>query len=83
MNTRLLNSQPWRFRIGERVFVRGWSVLEEGYIVEMVQPAPGGFPHYLVATRAGAEWQIAQLELSRSPIGMVQNAKPGSRKRPQ
>lgn len=66
MNTRLLNSQPWRFKIGALVYVRGWPAGETARVVAYVTELP--FPHYLVMDSVGMEWQVCQLELSRRPL---------------
>jgi hydrogenase maturation factor len=66
MNTRLLNSQPWRFIPGDTVFVRGWPVDEAATV--LTQLSNRTFPHYLVADSAGIEWRVAQLQLSSKPI---------------
>ena len=66
MNTRLLNSQPWRFKLGALVYVWGWPAGETGRVVGYVTELP--FPHYLVVDHMGIEWQIAQVELSLRPL---------------
>jgi hypothetical protein len=65
MNVRLLNRQPWRFKPGDRVHVRGWhperTVTITGRCVAV-------FPAYICIDELGSVWRIAQLELSRRPI---------------
>lgn len=66
MNTRLLNTQPWRFNPGDEVYVRGWPADEAAKVTAWIQNR--ALPHYLVVDAVGIEWQIAQLELSSKPI---------------
>lgn len=66
MNTRLLNSQPWRFQVGDTVYVRKWPADETGRVTGLIQSR--AFPHYLVVDSGGMEWQVAQVELSSKPI---------------
>jgi hypothetical protein len=66
MNTRLLNSQPWRFVPGDQVYVRGWPIDETALVIDQQSGLP--FPHYLVVDGDSTEWRISQLELSRKPI---------------
>lgn len=69
MNTRLLNSQPWRFLPGDTAFVRGWP-LEDSVLITK-QEAHRGFPHYLATDKHGAEWRISQLCLSSKSLGAL------------
>lgn len=64
--TQQLNSQPWRFRADNFVWVRNWS---QDYPVRIIEPLFGLiFPHYLVADYKGDTWRISQLELSANPL---------------
>lgn len=59
-------SDPWRFKPGQKVYVRGWPQDQPALI--LCQLMSYTFPHYFVADSEGAEWRIAQLELSSKPI---------------
>lgn len=66
---RKLNSQPWRFLPGDKVYVRGWAPSATGLVTcQRHQRSGRHFPHYLVVDEAGAEWRIPQLHLSARPI---------------
>jgi hypothetical protein len=74
MNIRLLNRQPWRFKPGAHVYVRGWAPDATGLVTDLLLAGTndlGCFPHYLVVDEAGVEWQISQLQLSSRPITFV------------
>lgn len=64
---RRLNSQPWRFKIGQAVYVRGWPVDATALITAQLA-ASDVFPHYLAVDNDGNEWQLPQIHLSTSPI---------------
>jgi hypothetical protein len=66
MITRLLNAQPWRFKPGAIVFVRGWPANTTGKVTAHLYGR--GLPHYLIVDDAGHEWRVAQVELSSKPI---------------
>lgn len=66
MRTRELNAQPWRFKTGRQVYVRGWAQDQNVVITATVRSR--AFPHYLVVDGLGREWLIAQLHLSSKPI---------------
>jgi hypothetical protein len=67
MMIRLLNAQPWRFKPGDSLYVRGWP---ENHTVKVVDwcPIEGCLPHYLVMDQLGAEWRLPQIHLSRRPL---------------
>jgi hypothetical protein len=65
MNLRLLNQQPWRFKPGDRVYVRGWHPER---VVTISHRAIAAMPTYFCYDELGSVWRIAQLELSRRPI---------------
>ena len=67
IGVRLLNGKPWRFKIGEVVYVRGWPVDATAKITAQLRNAVP-FPHYLAVDNDGREWRIPQLHLSTSPI---------------
>ena len=62
-----MTNPPWRFRVGDHVWVRGHHPDERFEIL-------GGelwrtFPHYLVRDlTTGEEWLMPQLQLSRKPL---------------
>jgi hypothetical protein len=60
-----LNERPWRFKTGDRLFVRGWH---QGQTVTVRRRAAGTFPTYWVIDEWGDSWRIAQIELSSRPI---------------
>ena len=63
-------ANPWRFKKGDSVWVRGWGQDPDqpsGKILKQVVGMP--FPHYLVRDFLGGLWQISQLELSGSYVG--------------
>lgn len=65
MRLHLLKRQPWRFKPGDRVYVRGWHPERT---VEILEIASGVFPAYLCRDDLGATWRIGQIELSSRPI---------------
>jgi hypothetical protein len=61
----------FRFKVGKRVYVRGWLTQEPVIITRRLLhlSTVGIFsPHYLCADAEGKEWRIAQLELSSKPV---------------
>jgi len=66
MSTRALNAQPWRFKPGDLVFVRGWPADETAMVTAQIET--GVFPEYLVVDSVGAEWHVAQIKLSSRTI---------------
>ena len=63
----LLKRHPWRFDLGQAVYVRGWSQDTTALITAKVATSDV-FPHYLVVDADGKEWRIPQIHLSTSPI---------------
>ncbi len=59
-------THPWRFRLGNSVYVRGRGFDETFKVVggELWL----GFPHYTLLDPAGRTWRVAQIECSSRPI---------------
>jgi len=57
---------PWRYHIGQRLYVRGWP------LSDTVQVVGGelwiGCPHYLALDMDGKTWRLPQLHVSSKPI---------------
>lgn len=56
---------PWRFYVGDFVWVRGWCLdpnKPSGEVIEQLHGLP--MPHYLVRDHIGSTWRLSQLELS-------------------
>jgi hypothetical protein len=71
-----LNDNPWRFAVGDSVYVAGWRQTDENGNPEpaKITAAFGagllGWPHYVVVDDQGTEWTLPQLMLSRSVIAL-------------
>ncbi len=68
MNIRVLNAHPWRFALGDQVYVQGWPGNETAVVTAQQTINRARFPHYLIVDSVGIEWRVSQLHLSRSPI---------------
>jgi hypothetical protein len=57
---------PWRFRLGDNIYVRGRGFDETFKVVggELWL----GFPHLTLVDPAGRTWRVAQIECSSRPI---------------
>lgn len=62
-----LKDQPWRFVVGDSVYVAGWEQLP-AKITAAFGTGLLGWPHYVVVDHQGTEWTLPQLMLSRSVI---------------
>jgi hypothetical protein len=62
-----LKDNPWRFVVGDSVYVAGWEQLP-AKITAAFGAGPFGWPHYVVVDGQGIEWTLPQLMLSRSVI---------------
>jgi hypothetical protein len=61
-------AQPWRFKPGDRAYVRNWPP-DQGVIITLRASHDFPyFPHYFAVDDKGKEWLISQLELSSKPI---------------
>lgn len=69
-----LRRQPWRFKVDQEVYVRGWSQETPCRVVHKMH-ADGMFPHYEITDFLGGRWLISQLELSSKPILIKENKK--------
>lgn len=61
---------PWRFRPGATLYVRGWSqdqpvVVESRAEIESLRQM---VPHYHCRDYEGGTWLLSQLQLSTTPI---------------
>jgi len=63
----LLNRDPWRFAVGDVVYVAGHPQ-REATITGAFGVGRTAWPHYLVQDYNGSEWQVPQQCLSRSVI---------------
>jgi hypothetical protein len=62
-----LNDKPWRFAVGDSVYVAGWEQLP-AKITAAFGAGRLAWPHYVVVDGEGTEWTLPQLMLSRSVI---------------
>lgn len=62
-----LKDNPWRFVVGDSVYVAGWEQLP-AKITAAFGSGLLGWPHYVVVDGEGIEWTLPQLMLSRSVI---------------
>jgi len=67
--TQLLKDNPWRFVVGDSVYVAGWEQLP-AKITAAFGAGLLGWPHYVVVDHQGIEWTLPQLMLSRSVIAL-------------
>ena len=63
----LLNSNPWRFAVGDVVYIAG-QAQEPAKVTEAFGYGRSGWPHYLVVDHQGHEWTLPQQCLARSPL---------------
>jgi len=61
-----LRTYPWRFQLGELVYIKGWPTDEVLTVIggELWL----GFPHLRLYHRDGTTWRIPQLHCSSKPI---------------
>lgn len=63
---RIFNGYPWRFQIGDQVWVRGWNAEHARIISKRI--TSNGWPHYRVVDEIGAEYIVPQIHISSRPI---------------
>jgi hypothetical protein len=63
---RIFNGYPWRFQIGDQVWVRGWN--DESARIISQQITRNGWPHYRVVDEIGAKFIVPQIHISSRPI---------------
>ena len=64
----LLRSNPWRFKVGDEVFIASNRQPYPAKVVEAFGYGPSGWPHYSVVDFQGTEYVVPQQLLSASPI---------------
>jgi len=62
-----LNANPWRFAVGDAVYIAGWPQ-DSALITAAFGRGRAGWPHYSVVDHKGAEWVVPQQCLSSVPI---------------
>jgi hypothetical protein len=68
MKARELNANPWRFKVGDEVWIAGDRQPYPSKIVEAFGYGRSGWPHYQVVDCQGTEFTVPQQLLSKSPI---------------
>jgi hypothetical protein len=63
-----LNQSPWRFKVGDEVFIAGHQQEHPAKIREAFGYGPSGWPHYRVVDHEGAVWVVPQQMISVSRI---------------
>lgn len=63
----LLNANPWRFAVGDDVFVANWPQ-ESVKITAAFGHGRSSWPHYVVLDSQGVEWTLPQQCLSSKQI---------------
>jgi hydroxypyruvate isomerase len=59
--------QHWRFAVGDLVYIAGQEQ-ESAKVTAAIGAGRCDWPHYLVVDHQGAEWLVAQVQLSKLPI---------------
>lgn len=79
-NVQALATQPWRFKSGDKVYVRGWPIGSEATVTKQITPRDcelhrtltvrygRTFPAYFVVDKDGNEWTVPQIAMSKSVI---------------
>jgi hypothetical protein len=65
--TATLQHNPWRFAVGDDVFLAGHPQVA-AKITATFGYGRSGWPHYTVLDYEGTEWTVPQQMLSKSPI---------------
>ena len=68
MKTRELNANPWRFNVGDEVWMAGDRQPYPSKVVEAFGYGRSAWPHYRVVDCQGIEFTVPQQLLSASPI---------------
>ena len=68
--TKFDRSNPWKFHVGQAVYVWGFSQDISLTIKEQKLLGTLNFPHYVVEELNGDLWTVPQMHLSRKPIGV-------------
>ena len=63
----LLNSNPWRFAVGDLCYIAGHEQIP-AKVTEAFGHGRLSWPHYLVVDYQGHEWTLPQQCLARSPL---------------
>lgn len=63
---KIFHGYPWRFRIGDQIWVRGWN--DDHARIVGRHSRGNGWPHYVVADDIGAEFIVPQIHISSRPI---------------
>ena len=63
----LLNRNPWRFAVGDVVYIAG-QAQEPAKVTEAFGHGRISWPHYRVVDHRGDEWTLPQQCLARSPV---------------
>lgn len=66
MTIRSWPDYPWRFQVGDQVWVRGWK--DDHARIVSRQITGNGWPHYRVIDEIGAEFIVPQIHISSRPI---------------
>lgn len=66
--TQFDQSNPWKFHVGQAVYVWGFSQEISLTIKEQKLLGTLNFPHYVVEELNGDLWTVPQMHLSRKPI---------------
>jgi len=65
--TATLTANPWRFAVGDEVFLAGHPQFA-AKVVAAFGHGRSAWPHYIVIDYEGTEWTVPQQILSKSPI---------------
>ena len=63
----LLNSNPWRFAVGDVCYIAGQEQ-QPAKVTAAFGHGRLSWPHYLVVDHQGHEWTLPQQCLARSPL---------------
>jgi len=58
---------PWRFALGDRVFIAGHPQ-QPAVVTAALGQGRASWPHYFVVDFDGYEWRVPQIHLSSAPI---------------
>jgi hypothetical protein len=62
-----LRDNPWRFAVGDVVYIAGHEQIPAN-VTAVFGHGRSGSPHYLVVDHQGLEWTLPQQRLARSPL---------------